>query len=213
MKLKNSFVKLTADERLYNLSIPVIALTGGIATGKSTVSRLLTQKGIPLLDADKLVKLVYQKKEVQDYLKQNLPQVISQHAIDFRKLREMFFSNFEVKKTIENLIYQYLPEVFKEELEQFGGPSFVVYDIPLLFEKNLAEKFDLNILVYTTPEIQVQRLMKRDNHTEEEALNIISHQLSIEEKKKRADLIIENTRDSVFLENQVNQLVAQLLVN
>lgn len=210
MKLKNSFIKLKSTDRLYNLTIPVIALTGGISTGKSTVSRLLHKKGIPLLDADKMVKLVYQKQEVKNFLEAHFPQVISDHSIDFRKLREMFFSDREVKKSIENLIHTFLPDTFKEELKKLGQPDFVVYDIPLLFERNLEEKFDLNILVYTTPEIQVQRLMERDNHTEEEALNIIGHQLSIEEKKKRANLIIENTRDLLFLETQVNQLISQL---
>lgn len=211
MKLKSKYIKLNKNNRLYGLDIPVIALTGSIATGKSTAIKLLKEKNIPFLDADQLVKLVYQKEAAIKHIQDHYPEVFEAGQIQFRKLREIFFSNPKVKTKIENLIYTYLPRVFKEELSKLGNPSFVVYDIPLLFEKNLESKFDLNLLVYTTPDIQVERLMQRDQHTREEALNIIGHQLSIEEKKKRADFVIENTRDLSFLENQVHQLIHQLL--
>ena len=210
MKLKSNFKKLSAEQRIYQLDIPIIALTGGIATGKSTVTNMLKVRGVPLLDADKLVKQVYQKEVVKEFLTFHFPTVISSNVIDFRKLREIFFSDQHAKQTIENLIYSHLPLVFKEELIKLGSPSFVVYDIPLLFEKNLESKFDFNILVYTTPEIQITRLMTRDHHTRLEAQNIINQQISIEDKKKRADLIISNTGDLVFLETQVEKLSDQL---
>jgi len=207
MKLKDKFIKLNKADRLYELDIPIIALTGGIATGKSTAAQFFLQKGIPLLDADKLVKIVYQKEAVKEYLQKKFPQVIEGNSINFKSLRSLFFSDLEVKKEIENLIYSYLPEVFRQELERLESPSFVLYDIPLLFEKNLEHKFDVNILVYATPEIQIQRLMSRDQHTREEAVNIISHQISIDEKKKRADFILDNGKDPRFLEDQIVALI------
>lgn len=210
MKLKNNFIKLNETTRLYGLDIPVIALTGGIATGKSTVTNLLLKKKLPLLDADKLVKIVYQDEDVLNYLRINYPQVIINSIIDFRKLRDIFFNNAQTKSNIEHLIYSKLPRVFKEQMSLLGNPKFIIYDIPLLFEKNLESKFDQTVLVYTTPEIQIERLMKRDLHTTLEAQNIISHQISIEEKKKKADLIISNTLDLSFLENQVEKLIDQL---
>lgn len=210
MNLKSSFHRLASSERLYQINIPIIALTGGIASGKSTVTNMLLNKSLPLLDADKLVKLVYQKEAVTDYLKAHYPEVISGNDIEFRKLREIFFSDPKVKIAIETLIYSHLPFVFKEELEKLGTPSFVLYDIPLLFEKKLEDKFDLSVLVYTTPELQIKRLMVRDHHTKEEAHNIINHQISIEEKKKRADLIVSNTGDLNYLQAQVEKLCDQL---
>lgn len=210
MKLKNKFQKLNASSRIYGLDIPVIALTGGIATGKSTVADLFLKKKIPLLDADKLVKIVYKDQDVLNYLSINYKEVIINSVIDFRKLREFFFSNQQTKSNIEHLIYSKLPAVFRSELKLLGNPSFIMYDIPLLFEKKLEDMFDQSLLVYTTAEIQIERLMKRDNHSLEEAQNIINHQISIEDKKKRADLIISNTSDFTSLENQVEKLCDQL---
>lgn len=213
MKLKNKFITKTQADRLYHLPVPVIGLTGGIATGKSSVSRLLLDAGYPLLDADKLVKIVYQKKKTLEYLKVHHPAVIKGETVQFRLLRELFFKDQNIKGNIESLIYSQLPEVFHEELHKLSNPAFVIYDIPLLFERNLQNKFDLSILVYTTPQIQVQRLMNRDNHTETEARNIIAHQISIEEKKKKADLIISNVSDLSHLENEVKGLCVQLFEN
>ena len=213
MKLKNKFITKSPADRLYQLPIPVIALTGGIATGKSSVSRLLLDAGYPLLDADKLVKIVYQKEKTLEYLKIHHPEVLIGNEVQFRQLRELFFKDKTIKSNIENLIYSQLPQVFHEELHKLSSPAFVIYDIPLLFERNLQSKFDLSILVYTTPEIQVQRLMSRDNHTEIEARNIIAHQISIEEKKKKADLIISNVKDLSHLENEVKGLCLRLFEN
>lgn len=213
MKLKSKFITKTPADRLYQLPIPVIALTGGIATGKSSVSRLLLEAGHPLLDADKLVKIVYQKEKTLEYLKAHHPEVLIGNDVQFRLLRELFFKDKIIKSNIENLIYSQLPQVFHEELHKLSNPAFVIYDIPLLFERSLQSKFDLSILVYTTPEIQIERLMSRDNHTEIEARNIIAHQISIEEKKKKADLIISNIGDLSHLENEVKGLCLQLFEN
>ncbi|HLT22059.1 MAG TPA: dephospho-CoA kinase [Bacteriovoracaceae bacterium] len=210
MKLKNKFIKLNSADRLYELSIPIIALTGGIATGKSTVANYFQKANLPLLDADKLVKLVYQKDEVIEHIRRRHSSVMENNKIQFRKLREIFFQDQKVKNEIENLIYSHLPGVFKEELTKLGSPSFVIYDIPLLFEKNLESKFDLNILVYTDPEIQIERLIKRDHHTEEEARNIINQQISITEKKERSDLVIFNTKDLSYLQEQVNGVIENI---
>lgn len=213
MKLKNKFITKTQTDRLYQLPVPVIGLTGGIATGKSSVSRLLLDAGYPLLDADKLVKIVYQKEKTLEYLKVHHPEVMKGEIVQFRLLRELFFKDQITKSNIENLIYSQLSEVFHEELNKLSNPTFVIYDIPLLFERNLQNKFDLSVLVYTTPQIQVQRLMNRDNHTETEARNIIAHQISIEEKKKKADLIISNIGDLSHLENEVKGLCLQIFEN
>lgn len=213
MKLKNKFITKTPADRLYQLPVPVIGLTGGIATGKSSVSRLLLDAGYPLLDADKLVKIVYQKEKTLDYLKAHHPEVLIGKDVQFRLLRELFFKDQSIKSNIENLIYSQLPQVFHEELHKLSNPAFVIYDIPLLFERSLQSKFDLSLLVYATPEIQIERLMKRDNHTETEARNIIAHQISIEEKKKKADLIISNVSDLSHLEIEVKGLCLQLFEN
>lgn len=213
MKLKNKFITKTPADRLYQLPVPVIGLTGGIATGKSSVSRLLLDAGYPLLDADKLVKIVYQKEKTLDYLKAHHPEALIGKDVQFRLLRELFFKDQSIKSNIENLIYSQLPQVFHEELHKLSNPAFVIYDIPLLFERSLQSKFDLSLLVYATPEIQIERLMKRDNHTETEARNIIAHQISIEEKKKKADLIISNVSDLSHLEIEVKGLCLQLFEN
>lgn len=193
MKLKSKFIKLSPHQRLYHLDIPVIGLTGGIATGKSTVAKYLAQKNIPVINADHLVKDIYRMKEVQHYIETHHPEVVHQGEIQFPQLREKVFKNKDVKVEIEKLIYSHLPEAFKQAYSKFLHPQVVVYDVPLLFEKNMSSLFDLNVLVYAPRRIQRDRLMMRDNHHEAMADTILDQQMSIEDKKTKADLIIDNS--------------------
>ncbi len=210
MNLKNEYIKLTPDSRLYNTPIPLIGLTGGIATGKSTVSSLFKKKGIALIDADKLVKEVYALPASIKMIKEKYPDVISDHKIQFPLLREKFFKNPNVKSSIETYIYAHLPDIFNQKLKSLGPQAFVVYDVPLLFEKNMEHLFDLTVLVYCRKETQITRLMSRDGITEDMANTILSHQMDIEEKRKKADMIIENDQGLTELETEIEKTLKKL---
>ncbi len=209
-KLKNNLVKLTQDSRLYQIPVPIIGLTGGIGTGKSTVADLFRKSGIPVIDADKNVKSIYQKPKTIQFIKENFPTAINEGVINFKKIREIVFINSDAKDLLEKYIYAQLPEEFKKAFLEFNEPTFVVYDVPLLFEKQLHLLVDLSICVYAPRETQITRLMARDHSTRELAESILDNQIDIEEKKKLADLVLTNTQDKSDLALQFDKLLTDI---
>lgn len=207
MKLKAEWIRLTPEKRLHQLGVPLVGLTGGIATGKSTVAGMLSALGIPVINADHLVKAIYQREETRGWIQFNYPKVMNGADIDFRKLREKFFSAPAVKDEIEAYIYARLPGAFGAAYEALGRPEVVVYDVPLLFEKQLDSLVDLRVVVYAPEKIQRARLMARDGHEEAMASTIMGSQLDIEEKKERADIVIDNSASLAELTEEVNQFV------
>lgn len=145
LKLKSKFCKLNPENRLYRLDIPIIGLTGGIATGKSSASSILSKKGAPIIDADALVKDIYAMDETIELLAKLAPQVLKdKKTIDFKLLREIFFNDHSLKGELETHIYSLLPQAFRARLKSLEAPNFVIYDVPLLFEKGLQKSMDLN---------------------------------------------------------------------
>lgn len=209
--LRPEFIKLQPDYRLYNFGKPIIALTGGIATGKSTVTKLLEAKGIKIIDADALVKNIYAKPESQDFIRQNFPEAWKQDAIDFKVLREIFFKNPKVKELVEGFIYSRLPLAFREAAMKIQDQNFYFYDVPLLFERNLDTKVDLKLVVYAPEKVQLARLIDRDGTKEEIGKKILESQMDIEEKKEKADFVIDNSGSMVELAAEVDSLLQQIL--
>lgn len=210
MKLRPEWNKLTADKRLHGLKVPVIGLTGGIATGKSTVSQMLSERGLPVINADSLVKEIYARQDTQDFIRNNYPDVMKGTAIDFRLLREKFFTAPVVKEEIEAFIYARMKDAFDNAYDKLGRPALVVYDVPLLFEKHLESVVDMKVLVYAPVKIQRARLMERDGHEENMASTIMASQMNIEEKKSKSDFVIDNSASLVELAEEVNQFLRQI---
>jgi dephospho-CoA kinase len=183
--------------RLYGLDKKIIGLTGGIATGKSSFSKLLTEQGHEVICADQLIKEIYEQEESIKFIQNISFELVVNKKINFKKLREFFFNDQQIKNQIEDFLYPKLEILFLLKTKEIRSP--IIYDIPLLFEKNLQDKFDYTVLVYASKEQQIERLCKRDNLTLDLATKIIGQQKSIETKRDLADLIIENTRSSKFL--------------
>ena len=209
-KLKSKWITKDQTSRLYNIPVPIVALTGGIATGKSTVAEMFREASIPVIDADKLVKGIYGKKESFDFVFKNFQAAIIDEAIHFKTLRELAFKTPENQLLLETFIYSHMPDAFSSAYGVFDSHGFIVYDVPLLFEKKLNEKTDLAVCTYAPKDIQLDRLVKRDNISRDLALNILSKQMDIEEKKKRSDLFIENTTDLAQLKKNFHHLLDTL---
>ncbi len=192
-------IKRNSEDRLYNLPCPIIGLTGGIATGKSTVSEKLNSEGFAVICADALVKEVYKSEVTISHIKKYYPQVFTKESIDFKKLRELFFSDNNIQKDIEGLIYSQMPSAFIAAYHALKDPDVVIYDVPLLFEKGLHKLVDVKATVYCSQEEQVKRLIKRDSISEELANNIISKQMPIEEKRNSSDIVIDNSKEEADL--------------
>lgn len=213
MKLNEKFKTLEASFRLYNFDKPIVALTGGIATGKSTVTKLLKARGLQVIDADQLVKAIYQSEEAKDFISKNFPEAWKNEAIDFKVLRELVFKNPKIKEIVEIFIYTRLPDKFREATAGIDAQDFYLYDVPLLFERQLDLKVDQKIVVYAPRKVQKARILDRDGSTDEIAEEILKQQMDIEEKKLKADFVINNSGSLEELSAEVDQLLRELLDN
>lgn len=194
MRLKKQFITLNKETRLYGTQFPIIGLTGGIATGKSLATDILSDKGYHVICADTLVKQIYSKKTSFSFILKEFPEAIKNQSIDFKHLRALFFSSEKTKKKIEDFIYSQMPQEFELAVEKLNNPSYTFYDIPLLFEKKLETKVDMSLCIYTPYKLQKERLLKRDQINENLADEIIKAQIDIDKKKENATFSIDNSQ-------------------
>jgi dephospho-CoA kinase len=187
-----------------------IALTGGIATGKSTVASLLALNGMRVIDADTIAHRILDDSYLwvkdtfgQQYLKPN-------NKVDRTKLGSLIFSDPEAKKKLEEFLHPKIKaeiELQSEKQDSFEFPYLI--DIPLFFENN---NYDIkkSVVVYTPADIQLERFIKRNGFSEEESRRRIASQLQIEEKKNRATWIIDNSKDLKHLQKEVELFVEKI---
>lgn len=176
----------------------IIGLTGGIASGKSTISRLIREKGIPVICADELARKVVEpgypayKKMIAEFGEKILN---PDKTLNRPKLALLVFSSPEKLKKLNSLIHPAITQEMKEEIERLKKKKekMVVLDIPLLFEEGLDELCDKAIVVYAPEETQRERLKKRENLSDQEITSRLKSQMLIEEKKKLGDFVIDNS--------------------
>jgi len=206
-KIKPDFIRLNETNRLYKISKPLIGLTGGVATGKSTVTHKLIQMGFPIINADKLVHQIYAKESSLEFIKDHFPSAITGAKINFPTLRKIFFDNTNAQKKIENFIYAQLENEFLKKAEELNQHNFLIYDVPLLFEKGLNQLVDQSICVYTDQNTQIARMIKRDNIDETLAHKMIKAQIDIERKRDLSDWVIENNTSLADLDGQLDRFL------
>lgn len=207
-KLNKEFTKLNHENRLYNINIPIIGLTGSIATGKTTVANIIKSLKHKVVDADALIKEIYAQSDTLEFIKEQSADFIDGERVNFPRLRESFFQDKQLKEKVTNYLYLKLPDIMRSKIS--NDDQYIFYDVPLLFENQLENYLDITIAVYCTESQQLERLLKRDRISSDLALKMISSQISIEEKKSKADFTIENTKDNKHLRDEVLQLLAVL---
>ncbi len=213
LKLNPTYIRLNSKSRLYGLDIPIIGLTGGIATGKSSASKILRQLGASIIDADRLIKHIYSLPQTMSFLRSISPESISGNHINFQYLREQFFKHRDLKSQLENFLYSKLPKAFEHFLKELKDPEFIIYDVPLLFEKKLESKIDITVLIYAPKETQLERIIKRDGCSLDTANNILLAQDPIDSKRSKADFCIDNLDSLKELELKVTELKNHLFQN
>ena len=171
----------------------IIGLTGGIASGKSTVSKYLAEKGFKVYDADKIAKDISEKKLVQEEIIATFGDKIlaEDGKIDRKKLKEIVFKNKEKLKQLNAIIHPKVIDFYKE-LKEKNTDEIIVFDVPLLFESGIDKFCDKILVVISDYEIQLNRIVERDKIDRELASKIIKSQLSNKERIKKADVVIEN---------------------
>jgi len=196
--------------------LKIVGLTGSIATGKSTVAEMFREFGFYIIDADELAHSVYKKGEAAYHriIEKFGKSVLDKNGeIDRKKLGELVFRDKEKLKIIENIVHPAV-EVKREEIfneiRKEDPNARVIYDVPLLFEKNLKNMFDCVVVVYCPPSLQIQRLMIRDGISKSEALKKLNLQISIEEKRKMADIVIDNSGSLENTYKQVMEIVKRI---
>jgi dephospho-CoA kinase len=187
----------------------IIGLTGGIATGKSTVVEMLRKKGAYIIDADRLAREVVKPdqpawQEIVDWLGDQI--LLNDRTLDRGRLAELVFSDNQKLQILNGIIHPRVGSRILEltrEIERQNPAAVVIYDIPLLIEAGMQEMTDLVLLVYAPRDIQLRRLMARDRLSLNEAEMRLAAQMPIEEKKKHVHQVIDNSRTIVETKQQV----------
>ena len=186
-----------------------IALTGGIATGKSTVASLLALNGMRVIDADTISHEILQSSS--SWVKDSFgDEYVLNSKVDRTKLGSLVFSDEKAKKTLEEFLHPKIRDEIKlrsEKQDEFNFPYLI--DIPLFFENSAYDIKD-SVVVYTPKEVQLERFMKRNGYSEEESLNRIASQMPIDEKKQKATWVIDNSKNLKHLQQEVEDFVEKI---
>lgn len=194
-----------------------VGLTGGIASGKSTVAKMFRAKGAYLIDLDKLAHFVEEPdqiawKAIVDYFG---PDVLNEdQTINRIKLGLIVFPNREKLSKLNSIVH---PAVFEEwrkridEIREKNAAAIIISDIPLLVEVEMQNQVDVVVLVYVSPEDQIRRSMDRNGFSRADAERRLSVQMPIDEKISHADFIIDNRGSLEKTEIAVNAVWAELL--
>ena len=194
-----------------------IALTGGIATGKTTVANRFRELGAIILDADR-----YARQAVEPGTPSYTALLDRIGPLFFKldgtlrrqELRRSIIREPTLRKKIDAILHPYIMEAMGAEWERqkkLHPQAVIVFDIPLLFEGGFDKDFDIVILVYSTPEVQVQRLIQRDKLSSSEAERTLSMQLPIDSKRAHSDYIIENSAELEHTLRQVDDVWHRIL--
>lgn len=192
----------------------IIGLTGSIASGKSTISAMLKELGFPIIDADLVARSVVESgtKTLQEIERVFGHEVINSNGtLNRESLGNLIFNDPQKRKQLNELIHPAIRTEMlrsRDEILQSGEKN-IVMDIPLLFESKLQHFVDKILVVSVTEEIQLQRLMKRNSLSIEEAKTRIQSQLPISEKEKGADAIIYNNESIEKSKDQLMRILAE----
>jgi len=186
-----------------------IALTGGIATGKSTVASLLALNGMRVIDADTISHKILD--ESFGWVEENFgSDFVLNKKVNRTKLGQVVFSDLDAKKKLENFLHPKIrDEIEKQSIKQDSFKFPYLIDIPLFFENG---NYDIkeSVVVYTPKNIQLERFLKRNGYSKEESLKRIASQMPIDEKKAKATWIIDNSKDLKHLQQEVEDFVTKI---
>lgn len=191
----------------------IIGLTGGIASGKSTASAYIEDKGYPVLDADKFARKATAKggPSYKGIIEAFGKAVLAENGeIDRKKLGSMIFNDPEQRKVLNNLVHPEVRRMMNEERDRLKQENHVFLDIPLLFENQLDDQCDITLTIYVDESIQKARLMERNGLTEPEADSRISSQMPLLTKKDRSDFVMDNSGTRGDLYAQIDEFLNKI---
>lgn len=197
----------------------IVGLTGGIGTGKSTVSRKLRERGYPVIDLDVISREVIEYPEVIDELVRNFGNEILENqnntsgkkSISRNKLRQTVFKEEKKVSVLNSIMHPPIVEEMRRQIEKLRKSYKTVFvEVQLLFEAKLEKEFDIIVLVYADKKTQLERVLKRDGRSKGEVRQIINAQMDMTEKRKLSNYIIENNGNSEMLDLEIEKFIKKL---
>jgi dephospho-CoA kinase len=188
----------------------ILGLTGSIGMGKSTTAKLFAEAGVPVYDADATVHRLYEGEAVPA-IEAAFPGTTADGKVDRTRLSAQVVHDAAAIKRLEQIVHPMLGasrQKFLDDAEQSGAPVAVV-DVPLLFETGGEKRVDAVVVVTTTPEIQRQRILARDNMTPEKLDAILARQLPDAEKRQRADFVVDTSHGLDPVRARIRDILAQ----
>ena len=200
----------------------VIGLTGGIGTGKSTVSQILRENKFPVIDLDTISHEVIKIPKVIEKIVENFGKEVLENSGNFEnennairisreKLGKIIFENKEKRLLLNSIMHPEILHVMREQISKYKKNNKIIFvEIQLLFEVQWEKEFDYILLISAKKSTQIRRILERDKRSEIDALNIINSQLSLDEKKKRSDFVIENDGNIEELKEKIDKFLEYL---
>ena len=199
----------------------VIGLTGGIGTGKSTVSQILRNKGFSVIDLDVISHKVIEFPSVVEKIVKNFGKEVLENnennndgnrTVSREKLGKIIFSNREKRFTLNSIMHPEILRIMHKKILECKSKNekenkIIFVEIQLLFEVQWEKEFDYILLVAAKRDIQVRRVLERDKRSEKEAWNIINSQMSLDEKRGKSDFVIENDGNIDDLNRKVDKFL------
>ena len=196
----------------------VIGLTGGIGTGKSTVSQILKDRGFPVIDLDVISHEVIEFSSVVEKIVQNFGREVLDEdeagncTISREKLGKIIFSDKKKRLALNSIMHPEILKVMHKKILEYKSEKnkIIFVEVQLLFEVQWEKEFDYILLVAAKRDMQVRRVLERDKRSEEEAWNIINSQMSLDEKREKSDFVIENDGNMDDLNKKVDKFLKSL---
>lgn len=186
------------------------ALCGNIASGKSTVQKLLENQGYRVLDTDKVAHELLTVNNSELFLEFKKFDVFENGEFSREKLGKLVFTNKEIKQKLENILHPQIREKIKEFFDQNQNEKYLFVGIPLLFEANMTDLFDKIIFIYADDDIRLKRLLLRNGYSVEYAKARLNSQMRQEEKAQKSDYVINNNGSIEELNVNIIKLFEQI---
>ncbi|MDH5611632.1 MAG: dephospho-CoA kinase [Gammaproteobacteria bacterium] len=186
-----------------------VGLTGGIGSGKSTVSEIFSNLGITIIDADRIAHQLMQSgsdsfNDIRQLLGDEFININGE--LDRKKIAQTIFSNPQKKIALEKILHPRIKQYLLQEVERFNSKSYIILEIPLLLESQFTDLVDRIIVVDADDDIRIQRTKQRDNRTEEQIRCIMNHQIDRDHRLQQADDILNNNGNIEDLRKAVTLL-------
>lgn len=188
-----------------------IALTGSIGMGKSTIARMFERLGVPVFDADAEVRrLQGSGGALVERIGERFPGTVSGGVLDRGRLTELVLDDRQALADLERIVHPAVREARQAFIDQHRGAPALLFEIPLLFETGGEKEFDKVVVVSAPAEVQRSRVLARIGMTEEKLDSILARQTPDEEKRRRADFVVDTGTDLSTTESQVRDIIACL---